>query len=233
MVSVDNAVLARLKTHGQNFEILVDCNNAVALKEGKEIDMKDVLAAMTIFSDAKKGLEASETAIKQIFETQDINEVAKKIISNGEVQLTSEYRDELRKNKRKRIIDIIHKNGVDPTTHAPHPPQRIENALVEAKFHVDEYMPVKKQVEEALNKLKPIIPIKFEMKEIAAKFPSEFGAKAYPLVKSFGKMLKEEWLKDGSWVVVVEIPGGLEEEFYDKVNKLTHGSVEAKVLKTK
>ena len=128
---------------------------------------------------------------------------------------------------------MIHRNGVDPTTHAPHPPQRIENALEEAKFHVDEFTSVQKQIQEALKKLKPIIPIKFEVKEIAVKFPAEFGGKAYHIVSQFGSILKDEWLKDGSWAVVVEMPGGLEEEFYDKVNKLTHGDVESKVLKIK
>ena len=233
MVSVDNAIIARLKSHGQDFEILVDCTNALALKEGKEIDMGDVLAAMKIFSDSKKGLEASESAMNQVFQTTEVEEVAKQIIKKGEIQLTAEYRDKLRDNKKKQIINIIHRNGVDPTTHAPHPPQRIENALSEAKFHVDEYTSVQKQVQEALKRLKPIIPIRFEVKEIAVKFPSEFGGKAYPIVSQFGKIIKDDWLSDGSWAVVVEMPGGLEEDFYDKINKLTSGNVESKVLKTK
>ena len=171
--------------------------------------------------------------MSQIFQTTEVEEVAKQIIKKGEIQLTSEYKEQLRENKRKQIINIIHRNCVDPTTHAPHPPQRIENALEEAKFHVDEFASVEKQVQDVLKKLKPIIPIKFEIKEIAIKVPSEFGAKAYPIVTQFGKILKDEWLKDGSWAVVIEIPGGLEEEFYDKINKLTHGDVESKVLKIK
>lgn len=233
MVSVEDAVLARLKTHGKNFEVLVDCNNAVSLKSGKDIDLREVLAAMKIFSDAKKGMEASETEMKEIFSTDNVEEIATKIIKDGDIQLTSEYRDELKEKKRKKIVGIIHMNGVDPKTHMPHPPQRIENALAEAKFHVDEYKPVKKQVEEALKMLQPIIPIKFEVKEIAVKFPAEFGAKAYPLVKEFGTIKKDDWLTDGSWAVVIELPGGLEEEFYDKINKLTKGDVEAKVLNIK
>ena len=233
MVTVDSAIIARLKSHGQDFEILVDCANALALKEGKEINMRDVLAAMKIFSDSKKGLEASETAMNQVFQTIEVEEVAKQIIQKGEIQLTAEYREKLRENKRKQVINIIHRNGVDPTTHTPHPPQRIENALNEAKFHFDEFTSVQKQVQEALSKLKPIIPIRFEVKEIAVKFPPEFGAKAYPVVSQFGKIIKDDWLSDGSWAVVVEMPGGLEEDFYDKINKLTSGNVESKVLKTK
>ena len=69
MVTVENAVIAKLKTHGQNFEVLVDCNKAIAVRENKDIAMKDVLAVTKIFTDSKKGLEASESGMKQIFQT--------------------------------------------------------------------------------------------------------------------------------------------------------------------
>jgi len=233
MVAVDQAIIARLKTHGQSFEILVDCSNALALREGREIDMHDVLAAMQVFSDAKKGLAASETAMRQIFGTNDAEEVARQIIQKGENQLTQEYREKLREDKRKQIISIIHRNGVDPRTHLPHPPQRIENAFIEAKFHVDEFMPVQEQVQEALKVLRPVLPIKLEIKEVALKIPPEYAPKCYSTVKQFGTMLREEWQTNGYWVAVVEIPGGLESDFYDKLNKICHGNVESKVLKTK
>ena len=106
MVNVDKAVIARLKAEGSNFEILVDCASALALKEGKTVDMHDVLAAMQIFSDAHKGLVASEHAIKQIFGTNDVGEVASQIIHKGEIQLTQEYRENLREEKRKQIVAL-------------------------------------------------------------------------------------------------------------------------------
>ena len=233
MVTVDSAIIARLKIQGQDFEILVDCNNALALREGKSIDMRDILAAMKIFSDAKKGLEASENAMKQIFGTSDVDEVAKTIIQKGEIQLTQEYRENIREEKRKQIITIIHINGVDPKTHLPHPPLRIENAFIEAKVHIDEFRPVQEQVQDALKKLRPILPIKFEVKEIAIKIPPDFAPKCYSTVKSFGTMLREEWQSNGYWVAVVELPGGMENDFYDKLNKICHGNVESKVLKIK
>ena len=220
MVTVDEAVIARLKTLGHNFEVLVDCNNAIALRENKNVNMKDVLAAVKIFSDAKKGLEASENAMKQIFKTADAEEVAKQIIKKGNIQLTSEYRNSLRENKRKQIINLIHRNGVDPTTHAPHPVNRIENALEEVNFHVDEYTSVEEQLRDALKKLKPIIPIRFEVKEIAVKIGPEYAAKAYATVKKYGTILREEWQNNGYWVAVVELPGGMESEFYEKVNEI-------------
>ena len=233
MVNVDQAIIARLKTQGHTFEILVDCNNALALRGGKEVDMHDILAAVQIFSDAKKGLAASENAMKQIFSTSDAAEVAKIIIQKGEIQLTQEYRENLREEKRKQIISIIHRNGVDPRTHLPHPPQRIENAFAEAKFHIDEFKPVQEQVQEALKQLRPILPIKFEIKELAIKISPDYAPKCYSTVKSFGTILREEWQNNGYWVCVVEIPGGMESDLYDKLNKICHGNVESKVLRIK
>jgi len=233
MVTVDQAIIARLKTRGQNFEILVDCANALALREGREVDMHDILAAMKIFSDAKKGLEASETSMKQIFGTSDVEEVTKEIIQKGEIQLTQEYREKLREDKRKQIITMIHRNGVDPKTHLPHPPQRIENAFIEAKFHVDEFKSVQEQVQEALKKMRLILPIKFEVKEIAIKIPPEFAPKCYSTVKAFGTILREEWQTNGYWIGVVELPGGMENDLYDKLNNICHGNIESKVLKIK
>ena len=233
MVTVDEAVIARLKTHGHNFEVLVDCNNAISLREGKPVSMKDVLAAVKVFTDAKKGLEASGNAMKQIFQTNDPEEVAKQIIKKGDMQLTTEYRSSLREKKRRQIINLIHRNGVDPKTHLPHPVNRIENAFEEVKFHVDEFASVEKQLQDALKKLRPIIPIKFEVKEIAVKIDPQYAGKAYSTVKNYGTILREEWQNNGYWIGVIEMPGGLEEEFYEKINSICHGNVEAKVLKTK
>jgi ribosome maturation protein SDO1 len=232
MVSVEEAVIARLKTHGANFEILVDCDKAIAFKGGSG-DIKDVLATPQVFSDSKKGMLASETQLKQIFGTEEPLEVAKEIIKKGEIQLTSEYRTKLREQKRKKIINMIHSNGVDPKTNYPHPPNRIEAALDEAKVKIDEYLPAEKQIDNILKQIRAIIPIKFVIKEIAIKVPSQYAGKASSSIRNFGKLLKEDWQKDGSWIAVIEIPGGLEEELHSLLNNITHGDVETKILKTR
>jgi ribosome maturation protein SDO1 len=88
-------------------------------------------------------------------------------------------------------------------------------------------------VSEILKKLRPILPIRFEVKEIEVKIPAQYAAKSYSLVQASSKILKTDWLNDGGCLMVVEIPGGMEQDFYDKLNSFTHGSVEAKVLKTR
>lgn len=233
MVSVDKAIIAKYKTHGQSFEILVDCDAALAFKGGKQIDIKNVLAVPKIFSDAKKGLPASENTMANIFNTSEPLEVAKLIIQKGDVPLTTEFREKLREQKRKQIIDYIHRNAVDPKTHLPHPPQRIENAIAEAKAHIDEFQDVQRQIQEVLKKIRVVLPLKFEMKEIAVKIPAIYAPKSYGMLASFGKKISEEWQNDGSLIAVLEMPAGLEEDFHKRINDICHGDVETKVLKIK
>ena len=171
--------------------------------------------------------------LRVVYQGKEILRGVDFFIKKGEIQLTSEYRKKLREQKKKQIIDYIHRNGVDPRTHAPHPPSRIEAAIEEARIHIDEYKPVDRQVSEILKKLTAILPIKFEVKEIAVKISSQYAGKAFSLLSSFGKILKQEWQKDGSLVAVIEMPGGLEEDFHNKINSLTHGNAETKLLKTK
>ncbi len=221
---------ARLKKGSDVFEIVIDPEKAMAARHGKA-DIRDAVRVPKVFSDAKKGMLASEQRMQAVFGTTDPWEVAKKIIADGEIQLTASYREQLREQKRRQIVDFIRRNGVDPRTHAPHPAQRIEAAMVEAKVRIDEFRPVEQQVQDVLKSLRPILPIKFETKDIELTIPAQYASKANSVVKQFGKVLNEQWQNDGSWKGVVEIPGGMEQELYDKLNALTHGEVIARVIK--
>lgn len=225
--------LARLKKGGQNFEVVINSGNAVAFKQGKDIAIEDIIINEKVFADAKKGLLASEKLMQQLFNTTDVKEIAKIIINEGEIQLTAEYKQNLREEKKKRIINFIHVNGVDPKTGLPHPVTRIENAFEEAKIHINEFKSEEKQIDEILKKLRIILPIKFEVDEIELKIPAAYAARMYSVVKGFSKIIKEDWLNDGSWKCVVEVAAGLKQDFFDKLNSMTHGEIETKILKTK
>lgn len=217
--------LARLKKANQVFEINVDPDLAIKFKKGEPIDIREVLKAEEIFSDVKQGELASEAKLNEIFHTTDTLKIAEVIVKEGEIQLTSDYRQEQREQKKRKIVELIHKNAIDPTTKLPHPPQRIELAFEEAKIKIDEYKSAEEQVEDILSKLKPIIPIKFEQAKIILTIPSTYAAKSYSLVQKYTKILKENWNNDGSWTATVEIPAGLKAEFLDKLNSMTHGEI--------
>lgn len=231
MVKMEDAVIARLDIENESFEILIDPEIAQRFKEGEEVDLLGSLAIDTIFKDSKKGDKASEEKINKTFGTNDINEVAKKILLDGTIQLTTEQRKKMQENKRKQIVASIVRNAINPQTGAPHPAQRIEMAMKEAKVQIEPFKPVDVQVQHVLDKLRAIIPIRFETLKIAVKLSGENYGKTYSDLTGIGKITKEEWQKDGSWIGVVEIPAGLQSEFYDKLNKRTKGDVETKILK--
>jgi ribosome maturation protein SDO1 len=222
--------VARLKKGSTNFEIVVNPDMALDYKNNKPVDISEILVDSKIFSDAKKGMLASENEIQKIFNTADPNEVAKKILDEGEVHLTAEYKARLHKEKRRRIIGIIQANGVDPRTKLPHPQTRIENAFEEAKIRINEHKSAEDQVEDVIKALRPILPIKFEVKKVEIVLPAKYAGKLHSFVRGFGKILKQDWKSDGSAVAVIEIPGGMENDFYDRLNSFTHGSVETRTL---
>ena len=49
----------------------------------------------------------------------------------------------------------------------------------------------------------------------------------------FAIMLRDEWQNDGSLKAILEIPAGLQTELFDKLNSLTHGEIESKIIKIK
>ena len=222
--------LARLKKGGLTFEIVVEPNDAIAYKQGKNIDIKDILKSEKIFSDAYKGLLASETEMNSLFGSLDPITVAQKILKDGEIQLTVEFRDKLREKKKKKITYLIHKNAMDPQTKLPHPLIRIENAFEEAKIKIDEFKTAEEQVEDAVKKLRPIIPIKIEQSKLKLTVPPQFAHQSYGIIKKFGDIKQETWGSDGALVIKVEMPAGFQAEFMEKINNLTHGGADIELL---
>jgi len=224
-------VIARIEKAGEKFEVLVKPDAVQKLRDGKDVNILDNLAIDEIFRDAHKGSKASEEKMQEFFGTTDPVEVARHLIKKGEIQLTTEQRREMQEVKRKQVVQYIAANAVNPQTGAPHPPQRIEIAIKEAKIHVDPFKGVEEQVKEVLDALRPLIPIRFEKARIAVKLSAEDSAKCYGDIKAFGTILREEWQRNGSWIGVVEMPAGMQTEFLERLNAKTKGNVEAKVLK--
>ncbi|MBD3202871.1 ribosome assembly factor SBDS [Candidatus Woesearchaeota archaeon] len=222
--------LAKIKKGGQTFEVIIDPDKIIEFKEKKKVETREILRYEKIFSDAKKGFLASEKDLKSIFGTSDPIQVGKNILDKGEIQFTQEYRDKIRKEKKKRIIDIITRNAIDPQTKLPHPKTRIEAAFEEANIKIDEIKDAESQVDDIVTDLRPIIPIKFSKKEIQIKIGPKHAPKAYSVVDRMAKIKFDNWQTDGSWVCNVEIPAGIQNEFFDKLNKLTHGEIESKVI---
>jgi len=230
MVSLDKAVIARLKSYGETFEILVDSDLALEYKSGENIKLNDVMAVDNIFKDAKTGDKSSEESLKKVFGTDDVLAIADRIIKKGELHLTTEQRKRMLEDRKKQIVTTIARNAINPQTKLPHPPGRIEKAMEEARVDVNINESAKEQVDRIVKALQPIIPIKFGKIQIAVKIPANYAGKLHSTFREFGDVKKEEWV-GGEQYCVLEIPAGLQDEFLSKINNLTKGEANIKFLR--
>ncbi len=230
-VSVEKAVIARITKAGQKFELLVDPVKATELRSGKNVPIDQLLAAPEVFEDAHKGTKASPATLNKVFGTNDLATIAAKIIKDGDVQLTTEQRRAMMEEKTKAIAAAISRQGVDPRSGAPHPLERVLRAMEQAKVRIDPERPADHQIEAVMKQITPIIPIKLERASIAVRVAAEYGPRTSGIVRNFGTVSREEWGSDGNYMAVVEMPAGLQTDLYDKLNALTKGSAQIKLLK--
>ena len=233
MISLEDAVTARLESHGARFEVLIDPDAALEIKRDEfDGELEDVIAAEDVFEDASRGDRPAETDLEDVFGTTEPLEIIPEVIKRGEIQITAEQRREMQAQKRKQLINTIARNAVNPQMDdAPHPPERIERALEEAGFRIDPMEPVSEQVDEALEDLRPVLPIRFDEVTMAVQLPADYAGSGQAEVRQYGELEREEWQSDGSWVGVITFPAGLQNDFYDLVNELTSGEAETRVIK--
>ncbi|WP_373469124.1 ribosome assembly factor SBDS [Acidianus infernus] len=223
-------VVIKYESHGERFEILAKPKEAMAFRSGKSISISDVVISDTIYKDVKKGLKASPSALKKVFGTTDFETVAREILLKGEMPITAEQRKEMLESKKKQLIDFIHRNAIDPKTHLPIPPARIEAAMEEAKVQIDLNKDVESQALQIIHEIARIIPIKVARAILEIKVPAKYSSKVKSQLSNLGSVKKTNWLNDGTLIAEIEIPAGAQEEVIDKLNSLTKGEVEVKVL---
>ena len=133
--------------------------------------------------------------------------------------------------KRKQIITFIAKTFVDPRSHLPHPPVRIEQAISDARVSIDPFKSVEEQIKDIVEYLRSIIPLKSENLSLEISVPAQYVAKSYSVLKSTGDLKKEEWQKDGSLKAILEIPAAARPNVIDRLGSVTKGTAFVEVLK--
>ncbi|MEK6855198.1 MAG: ribosome assembly factor SBDS [Nanoarchaeota archaeon] len=221
-------VEARIKIKGKHYEIVVDLDEALKIKNNKG-NILSALQSANIYTDSKKGNIIPQKDLIEAFGTSDIYEIAKKIIISGEIQKTQEYRDEEKERKINQIISLIIRNASDQHGR-PYTEERIRSAVHDIHYHFDN-RPPEQQMQEIIKKLKEIIPIKIETKKIKIIIPAQHTGKVYSILNEYKE--SEEWMSNGNLQAVLNIPAGLIIDFYDKLNSLTHGSVQSEEIKDK
>ena len=232
MIPLDQAVVARLESHAERFELLVDPEAAGRFRHGEEgVELEDVVASLNVFENASRAERASDESLKKVFHTTSFEEIAPQIIRKGEIHLTAEQRRQMIVDKRRQVVAFIARNAVNPQTGLPHPPHRIEMAMEEARVNIDPFRHLDELVKDTVKALRPLLPIRFEELRLAVRIPAEDAARAYAGIASAATIEQQEWQKDGSWICVVRIPAGIQDDFYSLVNRLSKGDADVRKLK--
>ncbi len=232
MTGTTKEVTARYTHSGHKFEILLDSEKVRKYKEDGNVQIRDILIGDDIFTNLSKAERAKEDLLLEIFKTSDILKIAEHIIKHGEIQLTTEQRREAHEKKKNKIISYISKHAVDPKTKLPHPPQRIENALEQAKVRIDPLTRAEDQIKDIIKQLRPLLPLSFENKVVAFRIPVKYAGTTRTAIARTGSILKEEW-SGQYWFAEIEIPAGMQDELFSEVNSITHGENESKILESK
>jgi ribosome maturation protein SDO1 len=220
--------IARIRKEGKHFEILVDLEEAIKVAKGdKEANIGSAVLTDKIFYNLKSGEHASDSDLEKAFETTNFMEIAEKIIKTGEIVKTIESIKAEQNKKYKQIVDFLSRNAVSPEGR-PYTPDRIMKALTEAHINIKN-KPIEIQIDEILEQLFRVLPIKIERKKVRLIIPAIHTGKAYGIIKEFSK--EETWKSNGDLEVIVEMPTAMIFDFYDKINSATQGSVLSEEIK--
>ena len=169
--------------------------------------------------------------MKKAFKTEDVLVIAEKIFQKGVLNLTTDQRRKMTAEKRKQIITFIAKTFVDPRSHLPHPPLRIEQAMKDASVNIDPFKSVEEQVKDIVETLRSIIPLKSENLLLEISVPAQYVAHSYSVLKSTGVLKKEDWQPNGSLKAILEIPAAARPNVIDRLGAITKGTAFVEVIK--
>ena len=86
MVSLDDAVIARLEKGGNRYEILVDPELVSKWKINSEaVEFEDMLATDEVWSDVRAGDRPTEEALLNTFSSTDLQTCVEKILREGSI----------------------------------------------------------------------------------------------------------------------------------------------------
>ena len=220
--------IAKLRSGKLFFETMVDLDNAMKLRKGGEVSMSDVIRDNAIYTNLGKGMKAGSAELEQAFGTSEFEKVVEQIVKKGIIEVSQEFRDEALEARRKQVVDFLVRNAIDGQTGRPFTPDTLQNALKDVGVKI-ENKNIENQITRIVDSLKQVIPIKIETKKLKVIVPAVHTGKAYGLLTEYKE--KEEWLSNGDLQITLNIPVGIQMEFYDKLNSTTHGSAMTEEIK--
>jgi len=221
-----NVAIVRLTRAGKRFEVACYCNKVVNWRNGVETDLTEVLQSEFVFTNVSKGEFAQSKAMKKAFGTDDQEEVCRRIIQEGELQVSDRERQVQYDSTFRDIATIVCAKCINPQNNRPYTISTIQNAMREIHFAVKPGQSAKQQALEVIRRLQEHMGLERAPMKIRIRAESESEAHALETaLKRFqptsesqralagGMRVEQEGQKQlGRWVVNMLIePGAFRE----------------------
>jgi len=158
-VRLTNVAVVRMNKGGNRFEIACYRNKVVNYRQGLEQDLSEVLQTERVFTNVSKGEFAKAKDLMKVFGTKDEEEIAKVILTKGQLQVSDKERNQQLEKTNAQIAEWIANNCVHPTSDRPYTNSQIRHAMQQANFSVHPTKPLKRQYLDCVKVLQSVIPI--------------------------------------------------------------------------
>jgi ribosome maturation protein SDO1 len=203
------------------FEVLTEAGAAAKFREGR-VPWEQVLVTDIIFKNQSKGERAKEEDLASVFGGLDSLEILRKIVMEGDLQVSSAERREALDKKKHEILHYLHRNFLDPTLKLPHPLARLEGALEETKFRVDPDAPASRQALDLIKALSGVLFFSKALKEASLRLGHKYVGACSNIIHSMAEVQKETYTPEGV-VWELGIPPADFDAFVAALNKVTKG----------
>jgi len=213
--------LVRFKTGKITLELMTYPGSCAKYRK-QQLGRDNVLVSDVIWKNQAKGDRANDSDLVTAFNTDKTDDCIEQILQNGEIQISAAEKREKIEQRRREIINYIHKYYIDPKTKTSIPVVRIESALYELKFRVDAEESVVNQVQDIMKRLPEIIPIKKSEITGTLRVPHAHVGAATAIVQKYTQVNRENYDADGSVMDVSLVPGDFD-AFVAELNRVTRG----------
>lgn len=174
-----NVAVVKLKSGGVNFEIAAYKNKVLDWREGIEKDMNEVLQIVNVYTNVEKGDVAKNADLKKVFGTTDKDEICRKILKSGQLQVSDRERELHMEGLFRDIVQIVVERCVHPQSGRQLTAMTVESALRTVGFSVSPEHTAKKQALVAI-------------KVLCAELPDSFARSKMRLAINCPQDLKDE-----------------------------------------
>ncbi len=182
--------------------------------------MDEVLQTTAVFANVSKGVLAKREDLLLVFGTDDEELICKKILAEGELQVSDKERKVELDTLFRDVASILSEKCLNPENNRPYTISMLERALKDVHFSVDPKRPAKTQALEALPILKSRFPIERARMRLRITIPLTGGDELKELLNSKAAVVEEQDLHGNMLTLVCLLDPGA----YRAVHALVQGA---------